>query len=152
MKKRKLAAVWIGLSLMLTACGNTAETDQLLSEEVGADFADAIDVDLTQLSSTMVYSQVYDMMEEPERYIGQTVKMSGTFSVYEDESSGNIYFSCMVQDATACCAQGIEFVLSDATYPDDYPKEGDEISVVGVFDTYEEDEYTYCTLRNAKLV
>ena len=61
--------------------------------------------------------------------------------------------ACIIQDATACCAQGIEFVLTeDYVYPDDYPEVDEEICVVGVFDTYQEGDYTYCTLRKAKLV
>ena len=35
--------------------------------------ADNFDVDLTNLSSTMVYSEVYNMMSTPENYIGKTV-------------------------------------------------------------------------------
>ena len=57
------------------------------------------------------------------------------------------------EDAAACCSQGIEFVLTDEySYPDDYPEEGREICVVGVFDTYQEGGYTYCTLRDAKML
>ena len=115
--------------------------------------ADVIDVDLTVLSSTMVYSEVYNMMVTPEDYIGKTVKMKGQYAVFHDETTGNYYFACIIQDATACCAQGIEFVLTkDYTYPDDYPEADAEICVVGVFDTYQEGEYTYCTLRNASLL
>ena len=45
----------------------------------------------------------------------------------------------IIQDATACCAQGMEFVLTDEySYPDDYPDEGSEITVMAVFDTYQE--------------
>ncbi len=109
-----------------------------------------IDVDLTVLSSTMVYSEVYNMMASPEEYVGKIVKMDGLFAYYLDEATGNYYFACIIQDATACCAQGIEFVLAgDYTYPDDYPEVNAEICVVGVFDTYQEGNYTYCTLRNA---
>ena len=112
-----------------------------------------IDVDLTVLSSTMVYSEVYNMMFAPEGYIGKTVKMKGQFATYHDELTGNDYFACIVQDATACCVQGIEFVLTeDYTYPDDYPEIDSEICVAGVFDTYQEDGFTYCTLRNASLL
>ncbi|MCR5683275.1 MAG: hypothetical protein K6G29_12585, partial [Clostridiales bacterium] len=108
---------------------------------------------LTVLSSTMVYSEVYNMMVSPEQYIGKTVKMDGLFAYYHDEATGNYYFACIIQDATACCAQGIEFVLTeDYVYPDDYPEVDEEICVVGVFDTYQEGDYTYCTLRKAKLV
>ena len=113
---------------------------------------EGIDVDLTSLSSTMVYSEVYNMMYEPDNYIGKTIKMDGLFMAYHDESTGNYYFACIIQDATACCAQGMEFILTeDYSYPDDYPEEGEQITVVGVFDTYMEGGYTYCTLGNAKL-
>ncbi len=114
---------------------------------------DGIDVDLTVLSSTMVYSEVYNMMSYPENYIGKTVKMKGPFAYYHDEATDNYYFACIIQDATACCAQGIEFVLTDDyVYPDDYPEVNEEICVAGVFDTYQEGDYTYCTLRQAKLI
>ncbi len=123
------------------------------TDPISADSADDVDVDLTALSSTMVYSEVYNMMVSPEQYIGKTVKMDGLFAYYHDESTGNYYFACIIQDATACCAQGIEFVLTeDYVYPDDYPEVDEEICVVGVFDTYQDGDYTYCTLRKAKLV
>ncbi len=120
---------------------------------IPADSADGVDVDLTVLSSTMVYSEVYNMMVSPENYIGKTVKMKGPFAYYHDETTDNYYFACIIQDATACCAQGIEFVLTeDYTYPDDYPEVNEEICVIGVFDTYQEGSYTYCTLRKARLL
>ncbi len=123
------------------------------ADSIPADSAEGIDVDLTVLSSTMVYSEVYNMMVSPEQYIGKTVKMDGLFAYYHDEAAGNYYFACIIQDATACCAQGIEFVLTDEyTYPDDYPAANAEICVVGVFDTYEENGNTYCTLREARLL
>ena len=76
--------------------------------------------------------------------------MDGLFAYYRDEATGKYYFACIIQDATACCAQGIEFVLTeDYTYPDDYPEVNAEICVVGVFDTCQEGNCTYCTLRNA---
>ncbi len=112
-----------------------------------------IDIDLTMLSSTMVYSEVYNMMMTPDDYLGKTVKMNGSFSVYHDEAADVYYFACIIADATACCSQGIEFVLAgDYSYPEDYPELGEEITVTGVFDTYIEGEYQYCTLRNASML
>lgn len=115
----------------------------------------AVDVDLTQLSSTMVYSEVYAMMYEPEQYIGKTVKMQGQFATqeYNDER----LYACIVQDATACCAQGLEFEMAEElAYPDDYPEPGAEITVVGTFDSYKEEVdgnyYIYLVLRNARFV
>ncbi|MBQ7562494.1 MAG: hypothetical protein IJT16_00725 [Lachnospiraceae bacterium] len=79
--------------------------------------------------------------------------MNGLFTAYHDESTGNDYYACIIQDATACCAQGMEFILTDDySYPDDYPEESEQITVVGVFDTYMEGDYMYCTLRDANLV
>ncbi len=107
-------------------------------------------VDLTGLSPTMVYSTVFDMMNCPENYMGKTVKMKGMYAVYNDEELGKTYHACIIADATACCTQGIEFELtSDYKYPDDYPQVAEEICVTGTFDTYQEELYTYCVLRDA---
>ena len=116
-----------------------------------------VDVDLTKLSSTMVYSEVYAMMTAPEDYIGKTVKMNGQFALYQaTDVNGQpvpdqIYFACVIADATACCQQGLEFVLAgDYKYPDDYPELGTDITVVGEFQTYMEGALQYCHLINAK--
>lgn len=96
--------------------------------------------------------------------IGNSVKeeelIEGMESEEEEEDSdeeGNpvpdaIYYACVIADATACCSQGLEFVLEgDYTYPDDYPELGTDITVVGTFDTYDENGQTYCHLIDAKL-
>lgn len=122
------------------------DKEELLSMTEG------IDVDLTTLSSTMVYSEVYSMMYEPEDFVGKTIRMDGFFNTYHDDETAKDYFACIIQDATACCAQGVEFILTDDySYPDDYPESGDWITVTGVFDTYVEGDYTYCTLRDATM-
>ena len=111
-----------------------------------------VDIDLTKLSKTMVYSEVYNIMLKPEDYVGKTMRMGGEYYIFTDEVTGNRYFYCVIQDATACCAQGIEFILTDDyKYPDDYPEEGTYLTVSGRFDTYMEGEYLYCTLRDAVL-
>lgn len=122
-------------------------------EETIATDVQKADIDLTVLSSTMVYSEVYGMFVSPEDYLGKTVKMEGEFTVFQDPNTKKIYFSCIVKDAMACCAQGLEFVLEgDAAYPEDYPNPGDFITVVGEFSTYLEEGNRYCTLVNAKLL
>ncbi len=135
--------------------GNVPEDQEnaAAAEEADGTAAEGIDVDLTVLSSTMVYSEVYNMLSSPDDYIGKTVKMKGTFTYYHDEAADRYYFACLIADATACCSQGFEFVLAgDAVFPRDYPDVGKTISVVGVFDTYAEGEYRYCTLREARFV
>lgn len=115
--------------------------------------SDGIDVDLTALSATMVYSEVFNMMVSPENYIGKTIKMAGQFYSSYDEIRDRRYYACLIMDATACCAQGMEFVLDGSyKYPDDYPAEGGAVCVTGVFDSYEEDGCAYATLRNARMI
>ena len=118
-----------------------------------AQSADGIDVDLTKLSSTMVYSEVYNMMVSPDNYTGKTVKMNGAFAYYEDPETKKQYFACIIADATACCSQGLEFILTgEHTYPNDYPELNSEITVTGIFETYEENGFKYCRLTDAAIV
>lgn len=128
------------------------EPSESIAEEPAVN-EDVPDVDLTQLSSTMVYSEVYNMMCYPENYIGKSVKMNGSYTSFYDEATDKHYSACIIMDATACCAQGIEFELTDDfVYPQDYPNEGDPICVVGTFETYNEGENRYCTLKNATII
>ena len=121
--------------------------------------ADGVDVDLTVLSSTMVYSEVYNMLYyDQESYYGKTVKADGIFAIYQMVVDGvtqpdPVAYACIIADATACCAQGMEFVLEgDFTYPDDYPELGAEITVIGEFQPYEENGMTWYHLINARMV
>ncbi|SDB15327.1 hypothetical protein SAMN02910298_00825 [Pseudobutyrivibrio sp. YE44] len=109
-----------------------------------------VDIDLTAMSSTFIYSEVYNMMMEPLAYVGKTVKMEGNCGIYVDEQTGKKYYACIVQDATQCCSQGLEFVLDENQYSEaDYPNEGDEVTITGEFSTYEENGGTYLTMKNA---
>ena len=141
-----------------TEATNVPVESAALTETTQASESAGIDIDLTALSSTMVYSEVYNMMVTPENYIGKTVKMRGQLEIAQPlDADGNpdpqrIYFSCIIADATACCAQGIEFVLAgEHKYPEDYPQPGAEITVSGTFRTYEEDGYIYGQLYDAEM-
>lgn len=114
-----------------------------------------VDYDLTAMNSDMVYSTVYQMMTDPETYVGKTVRMNGAYIVNYWESTDTYYHCVLIKDAQACCQQGIEFVWGDGNhkYPDDYPEENAEVLVTGTFETYKEDGDTnlYCRLENATL-
>ena len=51
------------------------------------------------------------MFSTPEEYIGKTIKMRGLYNPVYDEAMGVEYHLCLISDATACCAQGLEFAL-----------------------------------------
>ena len=113
--------------------------------------ASDIDLDLTRLSSTMVYSEVYNMMNSPEQYVGKMIRMNGKLAVYKYPERN--YYTCIIADATACCQQGVEFLWAgNHKYPDDYPNEGDGIIVTGIFEIYYEGENKYVQLRDASLI
>ena len=114
-----------------------------------------VDYDLTQMSSDMVYATVYQMMVMPEEYEGKTFRIDGNFYATYYEATKKYYFYCVIQDTTACCAQGMEFVWEDGShiYPDEYPEDNAEIVVEGTFETYKEegDQNLYCRLSDAIL-
>ena len=135
-----------------------APNEQETPDEQPQASADGVEVDLTVLSSTMVYSEVYNMLyNDPAHYLGKTVKARGTFSLYQLVTDGvlqpdPVSYACIISDAAACCAEGMEFVLEgDLTYPDDYPELGTEITVIGEFQSYEENGMTRYHLVNARL-
>ncbi len=113
---------------------------------------EGIDLDLTVLSGTMVYSEVYNMVNDPKQYVGKSVKIQGAFEIYDDALNGENVYACIVKDAAACCATGIEFKRAgNPVYPDDYPKRGKEIIVKGIFDIYEDGDKKYFTLKDADM-
>ena len=142
--KRIITAVLLAvLALLLVSCGAG-------SDGGGEKSADAVkvDVDLTELSDTMVYSEITNISNQAEEYLGKTFRIKGTFAVLDGHS--RYYFMCGVNDATACCTQGLEFILKgEPDYPDGYPEVGSEITVRGVFDTYMEGKRSYCQLIDA---
>ena len=119
-------------ALLLTGCGNTntQKIDSLIADqeqttaaiqntsapEPAVSVPDAsdseYDIDLTVLDSNMVYAQVYDMIYGETDYSGKTVRAKGIFNYFLDENTNQEYFAVIISDATACCAQGLEFVLA----------------------------------------
>ena len=109
-----------------------------------------IDVDLNNLNANVVYSQVFLMMTEPDKFIGKRIRMSGQFNVYAAQegnpSGATEYYAIIIADAQACCQQGIEFVWPGHTYPEGFPEVKSNASVTGIFEVYEENGKKYCRL------
>ena len=107
-----------------------------------------VDLDLTKMSATMIYSTIFDMMIMPEDYVEKIIKVKGWFETYMDTKSGELYYAVLVPDATACCQQGLEFVWKgNHAYPDDFPKPGQNITVTGIYKMIENDGVTYTYLE-----
>lgn len=105
-------------------------------------------LDLTKMSSTAIYSEVYNIMIDPDRYKGRMIKIKGVCYITKDDASGKTYYACVIKDATECCSQGIEFKLRKGL---SYPEDQSKITVKGTFTTYKEKKMTYSCLKNAVL-
>ena len=111
------------------------------------------EIDLTKMSGPLVYSVVFNMMKDPEKFNGKVIKMGGAFDSVLG-TDGIRRYACIVKDAAACCAQGIEFSLkNEYKYPDEYPGQYQDFAVIGTFTIYEgADGYRYCTLKDAEYI
>ena len=145
MKKCCLLLVLCLLAFPASAC--TAEMAPATPEPV------FVDLDLSAMSGTIVYAQVYNLMVDPEPWLGRIIRMAGLYNRYEDTANSIVYHACIIQDATACCAQGLEFVLpDDPAQPAEYPEPGTEITVTGRLELYEENGTLFLHLVDAEMI
>lgn len=132
------------LVTVITSCSDKNTSDVASSDNIDLISTEGIDVDLTLLSSIMVYSEVYNMVFKPDDYLGKVIKINGIYYSSYYEETDLYYHFVIIDDATACCQSGIEFIWSgEQKFPDDYPADGAEIEIVGVYGSYDELDYTY---------
>ena len=146
--RNKFGMTLLFLTLILTACNKktVVETSKNTVVEPVETTATPgkIDLDLTKMSATMIYSTIFDMLIMPEDYVEKNIKLKGWFETYTDPYNGELYYAVVVPDATACCQQGIEFVWpGDHSYPKDFPNPGEDITVTGIYKLIESDGITY---------
>ena len=104
------------------------------------------DIDLSFGSETIAYATISNILDDPEEYMGQRVKMLGTYKQFYSKTYDTAYYVCMVTDATACCQQGMEFRLKDEY---SLPLDGQQIILEGIVDVYPEGDYWYAYLKDA---
>ncbi len=143
---------------IIISCLMTVVLSMCFFFQAGAEAADpekqlTIDLDMSGMSGTVVYAQIYNLMSDPAPWTGKIIRIAGYYSFYNDQEQGIVYHACIVPDATACCAQGIEFVWAgEHNWPDDYPAEGADITVTGRLEIYEENGYSYLHLVDAEVL
>lgn len=107
-----------------------------------------VDIDLTQLSSVMVYSEVFQMVTNPKLYEGLVVRLEGQYLSYNVPNSDIVYHFILIVDALACCEEGLEFILVEG----DYPEELATFTIQGVFASYEEHGQTFYHIKDSLLI
>jgi len=132
---KKISAVLLGLCALCALAAGCAAKPAPAPSDI---------VDLTAMSSTLVYAEVYNITNNPAQYVGKTIKMRGTYQANYYEPTAQYYHSVVIADAAACCAQGLEFEWAGKhAFPGDYPANGAEVEVTGVFTPYQELGQTY---------
>ena len=113
-----------------------------------------VDYDLTVMGADMVYATVYQMMIDPKSYIGKSFKIRGNYYSSYSKDKDVYYHFCMIKDAAACCAQGLELLWADEKMNrhENCPEEDTLVTGEGVFETYEEGPNTYGRIKDAKIV
>ena len=123
------------------------ESPDASDQPVSSGNYDEPDIDLTKLTDMLASSEIVNMHYETQDFIGLIIRVTG---VYEESSpdEADLYTgACKVYDG--CCTwNGIYFILADGY---ERPKNGDTITVTGVFDTFERGKYTTCVLRDARV-
>mgnify|MGYP007110401609 FL=1 len=157
--------------ILLVGCGGTKKADvgsttdisniESSTQTAGADIkseepkADGqVDYDLSSMGPDMVYATIYQMMIDPKSYVGKSFKVTGNYYSSYSKENDQYYHFCMVKDAAACCAQGLELLWADESMNrhENCPDEEALVTVEGVFETYEEGQNTYGRLKDVRLV
>ncbi len=129
-------------------------TDEISSDDLRVDVQEVgdVDYDLTKMNSDMVYATVYQMISKPDKYVGKTVRVEGFYYAFYYEETGQYHHYCIIQDAMACCGQGMEFLCEDSLCV--YPEEYADIVLEGTFEVYPKsgENNAGCRLANVTLI
>lgn len=139
--KKKLAVTVLSLALVscLFAGYACAEAPQ-------------IDLDLTPMSQTMIYGVMFDVIASPERYAGQHMRLPGEYSVFKDAVTGEVEHTIIFFDSSGCCEVDMRFTLDETyTYPQDYPRSGRKMVLVGELIVEGEGKDAVCRIENGML-
>ena len=116
-------------------------------EEISAPKTD-VEIDLSKMNADLAYAFIFQIVVEPEKYEGKTVRMTGTFETFYDNEPYGRHDYCIITDVLACCAQGLEFESAKVSGVEP----GQKITVSGTLklrDAVSPDGMEYKTMRIA---
>ncbi len=137
----RLVVIVLVMCLLTGCAGGTAQANDTAA-------SDGVDIDFTELPSNLVYAEVYNIIERPDDYMGKTFRLTGPYYADFYAVTGSTYHFVLIEDALACCQQGLEFRLKDGNAnPLEYPDEMAQVELTGVWDCYDEEGKTYYYLQ-----
>lgn len=75
-----------------------------------------VDYDLTNMNKDMVYAAFYQLMVEPDKYIGKTLCIDGLYYTGQNEKTGTYYHYSIIKDALAPLFTGTGVCLGDVLH------------------------------------
>ena len=114
-----------------------------------------VDYDLSRMNFTMISSFFFQMLIDPPTYENKVFKVKGKFQASTNELTpeGLPYFSVIINDVTMCCQEGIDFVWTgNHKWPQDYPKQDQEITIIGKYIVTEEDGVSYSYILASDII
>lgn len=138
------------LALLLAFCLALASLSASFAETASEPLQ--VDLDLSEMSGTIVYAQIYNIQYDPGPYLGKVIRVRGYYQLYIEPADGNVYYACVIPDATACCTQGMEFVpATEPEDPENYIEDCADITVTGRLEIYVDNGTSYLHLVDASV-
>lgn len=173
MKRIKEIMMIISLLVVLTACQSqrtqdapvsggeaatdekvTSESEALLRDELAEENEEAERVDsegeVIHITEKMYVTYINDIFTNADEYMGKKIKLEGMFTSAYDEITGLTYYF-VYRTGPGCCGNDGDMCGFEFTTTDPLPEEKDWIEVIGTLDSYEENGFTYLTLKDSKV-
>ena len=94
-----------------------------------------VDIDLSELSLTLVQAEHQRIVSNPNDYIGKTIKVYGSFRTFIVDNAGNLAHFIIIVPGDDCCQIGFEFRRNgEYKFPDDYPAQNSMLLISGTLD------------------
>lgn len=103
------------------------QTDTLHSEKNNSN--SSADIDFVDMNYNMVSSSIFNILIDADKFLGKTVRFRGEYFETNDIGADEVFHSCLIYDATACCQTGLQFELPQEKI---YPKEHENIEIFGM--------------------
>jgi len=121
MKKYLIIIYFIFLAILLiTGC----ESDKKSESDV--------DIDLSELSMTMIQAEYSRIISNADEYSGKSIKIYGSYYTLLYNDPGKRFHYIVIIPGDECCQTGMEFRRDgDHVFPDDYPSQNAMIQITG---------------------
>lgn len=116
----RILAYFILISLLASGCasgastpknpqeqGATASAQASTEPQASAEAFETPPLDLSTMSSNIVYATVYDILMTPKNYEGRRIIIAGSYLLRHVEGSAASERCLIITDQTACCEAGL---------------------------------------------